>query len=100
MREGNPHVRIWEEVYNAYKNVALKHKLKISDLTSIVLLYAPVFSPLSVAVGLEDNYLMSREEALDIAYDLKEAIEKVIREKSKEEEELLEEVKVFVKEEA
>ncbi len=86
-RRGNPNVRVWEEVWAVYREVAKKHGLKISDLVSIVLLYAPVFSPLSVVVGLEDNYDITREEALDIAFDLKETIENLVRLIAKAEEE-------------
>lgn len=78
MRVGNPIVRIWEEVHSAYKRVANEHGLKLSDLMSIVLLYTPIFSPLVVVEGLVDNYDISREEAIDIAFDLKEEIENVI----------------------
>lgn len=77
--KGNPSVRVWEEVWAVYREVAKKHELKISDLVSIVLLYAPVFSPLSVVVGLEDNYDITRDEALEIAFDLKNAIENLVR---------------------
>jgi len=77
-RRGNPSVRVWEEVWTVYREVAKKHGLKISDLVSIVLLYAPVFSPLSVVVGLEDNYDITREEALAIAFDLKGTIENLV----------------------
>jgi len=78
-RKGNPYVRVWEDVWAIYRGIAKKHGLKISDLVSIVLMYAPVFSPLSVVVGLEDNYDISRQEALEIAFDLKDLIESVVR---------------------
>lgn len=79
MPKGNPSVRVWEEVWMVYRDVAKKHGLKISDLVSIVLLYTPVFSPLSVVVGLEDNYDITRGEALEIAFDLKNAMESLVR---------------------
>jgi hypothetical protein len=76
---GNPTVRVWEEVWAVYREVAKKHGLKLSDLVSIVLLYAPIFSPAALILGLEDNYEdVDRSEAIDIVADLKNGLENMV----------------------
>jgi len=79
MRRGNPIIRVWRDVYSVYREVAEAKKFAISDLVSIVLIYAAVFSPLSVAVGLWSNYDMDLDEALNIAFELQEKILEVWR---------------------
>ena len=78
MRRGNPIIRVWRDIYSVYREVAEAKKFAISDLVSIVLIYAAVFSPLSVAVGLWSNYDMDLDEALNIAFELQEKILEVL----------------------
>lgn len=83
----NPHVRVWEEVLVIYKDVAREFKLKVADLVSIVLMYAPVLSPASIIIGLEDNYDITKEEAIKIALTLSEKVKNMVQlitEKEKE----------------
>ena len=75
---GNPRVRVWEEVYTIYAEVARRHGIAISDLVSIVLLYTPIFSPVVIAVGVKDNYDVDEEEAFLIAREVSEAMERMI----------------------
>jgi len=79
MGKGNPRVRIWSEVHHTYKTIAQKHKLSLADLASLVLLYTPIFSPYLIALALLDNYDMSRDEAIDIALELRDTIEQFCR---------------------
>lgn len=71
-------MRVWEEVWAVYREVAKKYGLKISDLVSIVLLYAPILAPLALVYGLEDNYPISREAAMSIASELKDSLAEMV----------------------
>ena len=53
-----------------------KNDLRVSDLVSIVLLYAPIVSPASVVLGLQDKKGLKKGDALNIAYDLKDSLKK------------------------
>lgn len=76
---GNPPVRVWSEVYQVYRTVAKEWGITVSDLASIVLLYTPIFAPFVIALGLEDNYDVTKEEAIDIARELREGLETFAR---------------------
>ena len=70
-RLGNPRVRIWREVHEAYREVAMELGISTSDLICIVLTYAPTISPYTVAVGLEENYDLDGKTALSIVEKLR-----------------------------
>ncbi|MEB2793172.1 MAG: hypothetical protein G5Z42_07810 [Caldisphaeraceae archaeon] len=75
---GSPTVRVWKEVLDVYRKATKKNGLRVSDLVSIVLLYAPIVSPASVVLGLQDKKGLKKGDALNIAYDLKDSLEKTV----------------------
>jgi len=80
---GNPLVRIWENVYKAYKKVALKHDLLIGNLMSIILIIGVederVEDEKRVTRALIEYYGLSPEKAREIAEELKYEILKEVR---------------------
>jgi len=77
--KGNPKVRVWEEVYQVYREVAKEYGIALADLVSIVLMYTPVLAPYVIAIGIEDNFDVDRETAMEIAGELESRMKESIR---------------------
>ena len=69
-----PMTRIWDEVYQIYKQVAEKNDVFISGIINSILLVVPAECPPCVSYALEEAYGLKPEKAKEIAYDLQEKI--------------------------
>jgi len=72
-RWGNPKVRVWDFVLEAYAAVAEKYHIATTDLVSIVLIHGPD-STSAIVRALCENFGMSGMEALHLLAELDWAI--------------------------
>ena len=94
---GNPYIRVWQEVKDAYKKISEKYGIHMSDLASIAMAYGPILSPVTVALGLVDNFEdIDLDEALAISEELRTEIIEALFGSEEEEEKEKEEEKVAV----
>jgi len=92
----NPWIRLWKDVYIAYRDVAKKHNLTITDLVSTILFSVTLESPLTVMAAVMDFFDIDKDKAREIAYDLYDRLfdlieEGEVEETEKEREEVIEE---------
>jgi len=69
-------VRVWTQVYEAYKDTAEEHNLGVTDLISVLLLAVASFDPLFAAWVIMDAFELTPEEALEVVKTLQENLER------------------------
>jgi len=79
--QGGRKARIWPEVYDAYGDLCKAHGVMLSDLISLILLFAPFEAPALIRVVLMDNWDFTSVQAglfiADLASKLLENVETV-----------------------
>ena len=86
MKEGNPIVRVYRPVLNAYREIAKDYDIFLSDFISSVLLKAGVFYEDLITVVLMEGFGFDFKEAKEGAIKLSQKLEEELKKEWEKEE--------------
>ncbi len=92
MHRGNPIVRVYKPVLNAYRYVAREYDVKVADLISTILTRVGLSYEELIVMTLIEEFGFDYMDAKDAAITLREKLEDEFEKESREQEKKLREV--------